>query len=179
MGNKLVQITNNIFLIREQKVMLDVDLAELYGVTVSALNQAVKRNKERFPDDFLFQLDSSELADFKSQNVICNSLNTRKGVNPTVFTEQGAYALSFVLRSQQAIEMGIFIARAFKHLRRFILQNDNLMLELKNLDQLSKRFDVYEKRIEQNLLVIHKNRNVIEKRLNKLEDEVKKFKKDK
>ena len=119
------------------------------GVTVSALNQAVKRNKERFPDDFCFQLDSSELADFKSQSVICSSVSIRKGVSPTVFSEQGAYALSFVLRSQQAIEMGIFIARAFKHLRRFILKNENLMTELKNLDQLTKRFDIYEKRIEQ------------------------------
>lgn len=69
MDRKLTDITNRIFIIREQKVMLDRDLAELYGIEVKALNQAVKRNKERFPEDFCFQLSSSELADFKSQFV--------------------------------------------------------------------------------------------------------------
>jgi len=174
--NKLMQITNQIFLIRDQKVMLDSDLAELYGVTVSALNQAVKRNKERFPEDFSFQLDSSELARIKSQSVICSSLSIRKGVAPTVFSEQGAYALSFVLRSKQAIEMGIFIARAFVHLRRFILKNENLFLDLKNLDHLTKRFKDHERRIEQDLTVVYKNLSQIEKRFLNIEKKLEKLK---
>lgn len=102
---KLLEITNCIYIIRDQKVMLDRDLAELYEVEVRSINQAVKRNNSRFPDDFCFQLNSNELAHIKSQNVIRNNITYRKGVAPTVFTEQGAYALSFVLRSAKAIEM--------------------------------------------------------------------------
>jgi len=118
--------------------MLDTDLAELYGVAVKRINEQVKRNRERFPDDFCFKLDISELANIKSQSATCNGLNYRKGMTPTAFTEQGAYALSFVLNSEKTIEMGVFIARAFTHLRRFVLKNENLMMELKNNDHLSK-----------------------------------------
>ncbi len=83
---------------------------------------------------------------------------TNRNYKPiTVFTEQGAYALSFVLRSQKAIETVIFIAKAFTHLRRFVLKNENLMMELKNNDHLSKTFSNFEKRIEQNLIVLYKN----------------------
>lgn len=179
--DKLTEITNRIFIIRDQKVMLDRDLAELYGVEVRAINQAVKRNKSRFPDDFCFQLNSRELADIKSQFVTRNDVTTRKGVTPYVFTEQGAYALSFILRSAKAIEMGIFIARAFTHLRRFVLKNENLIMELKNNDHLSKTFSNFEKRIEQNLVVLYKNQNInkkkfksIEERLQAIENELKK-----
>ena len=177
----LLKITNFIFIIRNQKVMLDKDLAELYGIEVKALNQAVKRNKERFPEDFCFQLNSRELADIKSQFVTRNDVTTRKGVMPHVFTEPGAYALSFILRSAKAIEMGIFITRAFTHLRRFVLKNENLMMELKNNDHLSRTFSNFEKRIEQNLLVLYKNQTInrrkfesIEERLKALENELKK-----
>lgn len=178
---KLLEITNCIFIIRGQKVMLDFDLAELYGVEVKRVNEQVKRNRERFPDDFCFKLNSNELADIKSQIATCTPISTRKGVTPTAFTEQGAYALSFVLNSPQAIQMGVFIARAFTHLRRFILKNENLMLELKNNDHLSKTFSNFEKRIEQNLIVLYKNNSLnqkkfqsIEERLKALEDELKK-----
>lgn len=181
MNNKIIQITNYIYIIREQKVMLDKDLAELYGVEVRAINQAVKRNQDRFPDDFSFQLNSRELADLKSQNVILISPTSRNYKPPTVFTEQGAYALSFVLRSPEAIEMGIFIARAFTHLRRFVLKNENLIIELKNNDHLSKTFSNFEKRIEQNLIVLYKNQSInnekfksIEERLRSIEEELKK-----
>jgi hypothetical protein len=137
--------------------MLDRDLAKLYEVEPRVINQAVKRNKARFPKDFCFRLDSRDLKTTESQNVILLSPTSRNYVMPTVFTEQGAYALSFVLRSSQAIEMGIFIARAFSHLRRFILKNENLIMELKNNDHLSKTFSNFEKRIEQNLIVLYKN----------------------
>ncbi len=171
--NELNNIANRIFIIRGQKVMLDRDLAELYEVKVMALNQAVKRNANRFPADFCFQLNSSELADIKSQFVICNTLSDRKGMMPYVFTEQGAYALSFVLRSSRAIEMGIFIARAFTHLRRFVLKNENLMMELKNNDSLSKTFSNFEKRIEQDLMVLYKNVSNYEKRFKEINQRLK------
>lgn len=174
--NRLTDITNRIYVIRNMKVMLDRDLAELYGVEVRAINQAVKRNIERFPDDFCFKPNSKELAGTESQSVIQSDVNSRNFIVPTVFTEQDAYALSFVLRSSQAIEMGVFIARAFTHLRRFILKNENLMMELKNHDHLSATFSNFEKRIEQNLIVLYKNNSEsmkkfqeIEKRLKKLE----------
>ncbi|WP_127718446.1 ORF6N domain-containing protein [Halobacteriovorax sp. HLS] len=174
---ELLEITNNIHIFRNQKVMFDRDLAELYGVEIRAINQAVKRNQDRFPSDFCFKLNFSELAEYKSQSVISEVISTRKGVTPTVFTEQGAYALSFVLRSPKAVEMGLFIARAFTYLRRFILKNENLMMELKNNDHLSKTFSSFEKRIEQDLVVLYKNTSKFEKRFNSLEVEIKQLKK--
>ncbi|OUR96564.1 hypothetical protein A9Q84_09450 [Halobacteriovorax marinus] len=178
----LLEITNHIYIIRNQKVMLDRDLAELYGVELRVLNQAVKRNIERFPEDFMFQLDSSELSNLWSQNVIMGDLTTRKYITrnpPYVFTEAGSFALSFTLRSQKAIEMGQFIIRAFTHLRRFILKNENLMMELKNNDHLSKTFSNFEKRIEHDLLILYKNTSKFEKRFMFLEDEINKLKKGK
>ena len=172
---KLAEIANIIYIVREQKVMLDRDLAELYGVEVRAVNQAVKRNLSRFPDDFCFTLNSGELADIKSQFVIRKHLTSRKGIMPTVFTEQGAYALSFVLKSEKAVEMGVFIARTFTHLRRFILKNENLMMELKNNDQLSKTFSNFEKRIEQNLIVLYKNSKDHKKNFSKIEERLAKL----
>ena len=172
---EILKITNRIYIIRDQKVMRDRDLAELYGVEVRAINQAVKRNHNRFPNDFCFQLNFSELAEITSQNVIRNERKTRKGVAPKVFTEQGAYALSFVLKSNKAIEMGVFIARAFTHLRRFILKNENLMLELKNNDNLSQTFSIFEQRIEQNLIVLYKNRSDQKKQFKSIEDSFKKL----
>ncbi len=89
-----------------------------------------------------------------------DDLTTRKYATrnpPYVFTEAGCFALSFILKTNQAIEMGLFIIRAFTHLRRFILKNENLMMELKNNDHLSKTFANFEKRIEQSLIVLYKN----------------------
>jgi hypothetical protein len=174
-NNKTLEITNRIYIIRDQKVMLDTDLAELYGVEVKRINEQVKRNIDRFPDDFCFKLDSNELAEIKSQNATCSPLTYRKGMTPTVFTEQGAYALSFVLKSEKAIQMGVFIARAFTHLRRFILKNENLMIELKNNDHLSKTFSNFEKRIEQNFIVHYKNNTDQNKKFKSIEERLKKL----
>ena len=99
---ELIEITNRIFIIKDQKVMLDRDLAELYGIELKALNQAVKRNQERFPDDFMFQLDSNDLDTIWSQNVTMHDLTTRnymKRNKPYVFTEAGSFALSFIINS--------------------------------------------------------------------------------
>lgn len=177
-GRELLEITNRIFIIRDQKVMLDRDLAELYGVELKVLNQAVKRNQERFPSDFMFQLDINDLDTLWSQNVTIHDLNIRnymKRNKPFAFTESGSFALSFIINSEKAIEMGQFIIRAFTHLRRFILKNENLMMELKNNDHLSKTFSNFEKRIEQDLIVLYKNNSDKDKRLREIEIKVKKI----
>jgi len=173
--NKLSDVTSFIHIFRGQKVMLDKDLAELYGVEVRQINQAVKRNQARFPEDFCFKLSSEDLRGHGSQTVIRERLSSGNRVLPLAFTEQGAYTLSFVLRSPKAVEMGLFIARAFTYLRRFILKNENLMMELKNNDHLSKTFGNFEKRIEQDLIVLYKNASKFEKRIKSLENDFKKF----
>lgn len=176
-NKKLLEITNNIYIIRDQKIMLDRDLAHIYNVEVKRLNEQVKRNIERFPEEFCFRLTSDEFSDAKSQNATLVSSTSRNYKPPLAFTEQGAYALSFVLRSKKAVETGIFIAKAFTHLRRFILKNENLMMELKNNDHLSKTFSNFEKRIEQDLIVLYKNTSKFEKRFKSLENEMKQLKK--
>lgn len=173
---KLVEIANRIFIINDQKVMLDRDLAELYGVELKALNQAVKRNLERFPKDFMFQLTSDELDTPWSQIVTMGYLTIRnymKRNKPYVFTEAGSFALSFILNTEKAVNMGQFIIRAFTHLRRFVLKNENLMMELKNNDHLSKTFSNFEKRIEQDLIVLYKNNSEKDKRLYNVEEKIK------
>ena len=175
-GKELIEITNRILIIKDQKVMLDRDLAELYGIELKVLNQAVKRNQERFPEDFMFQLDSDDLDTLWSQNVTMHDLTTRnymKRNKPYVFTEAGSFALSFIINSEKAIEMGQFIIRAFTHLRRFVLKNENLMKELKYNDHLSKTFSNFEKRIEQDLIVLYKNNSNKDKRLRDVEDKIK------
>ena len=176
MDNRLLEITNNIYIIRDQKVMLDRDLAHIYGVEVKRLNEQVKRNFERFPVEFCFRLTSEEFSNAKSQNATLANPTSRNYKQPLAFTEQGAYALSFVLRSEKAVKTGVFIAKAFTHLRRFILKNENLMVELKNNDHLSKTFTNFEKRIEQDLVVLYKNTSKFEKRFKSLEEEIKQLK---
>lgn len=179
--NKLLKITNTIHLIRDHKVILDYDLASLYGVTVKALNQAVKRNIKRFPPDFMFQLTSEELEQLRSQSVTAKSINApnlMRRTLPYAFTEAGSFALSFTLKSDQAIEMGQFIIRAFTHLRRFILKNENLMMELKNNEQLSKTFSNFEKRIEQNLIVLYRNTSRYDKEIESIKERLKKIEKN-
>ncbi len=175
---KLIEITNRIFIMNDQKIMLDRDLAELYGVELKALNQAVKRNLERFPSDFMFQLTSSDLDNPWSQIVTMHSLSDRNYMKRNklyVFTEAGSFALSFILNSYKAVEMGQFIIRAFTHLRRFVLKNENLMMELKNNDHLSKTFSNFEKRIEQDLIDLYKNNSIKDKGLSTIEEKIRKI----
>ena len=118
--NRMVRdeiVINKIYLIREQKVMLDRDLAELYGVETRALNQAVKRNAERFPNDFMFQLTEEEFNNWKSQIVTSNSTKMGLRKKPLVFTEQGVAMLSSVLNSEIAIRVNIQIIRVFTKMR--------------------------------------------------------------
>ncbi|MCL2196444.1 MAG: ORF6N domain-containing protein [Treponema sp.] len=114
---KVAFIQNMIYGVRDQKVMLDSDLADLYGVEVKVLNQAVKRNIERFPRDFMFQLTQNEWENLRSQIVTSSYNYGGRRYVPYVFTEQGVSMLSSVIKSKQAIEVNINIMRAFVKLR--------------------------------------------------------------
>jgi hypothetical protein len=129
-------IINKIYIIRDHKVMIDRDLAELYGVDTRILNQAVKRNLKRFPDDFMFQMTREELEKWKSQIVISNveKMGIRK--LPLVFTEQGVAMLSSVLNSERAISVNIQIIRVFTRMRKMIESHKEL---LKKLEMLEKK----------------------------------------
>ncbi len=128
------RIQNCIFLIRGEKVMLGQQLAELYGVPVSALIQAVKRNPERFPDDFAFLLAPQEFANLKSQIVISSWGGMRRAF-PYAFTEQGVAMLSSVLRSKRAVQVNVAIMRAFVSLRRLLATNEALARKFAELER--------------------------------------------
>jgi ORF6N domain-containing protein len=132
------RIERAILLIREHKVMLDMDLANLYGVTVGRLNEAVKRNSKRFPRDFMFQLNLQELRILKSQIAISSSRWGGRRHQPYAFTEQGVAMLSSVLNSERAVQVNIEIMRAFVKLRALIASNKDLA---KRLDELEKKYD--------------------------------------
>lgn len=118
---QLEVIQSKIYDIRGQKVMLDRDLAEMYGVETRALNQAVKRNTDRFPVDFMFQLTDKETEIWKSQIVMSNSIKMGVRRNPYVFTELGVAMLSSVLNSKTAIQINMGIMRAFVAARQLLL----------------------------------------------------------
>ena len=131
------RIENKILLLRGQKVMLDRDLAELYGIRTMVLNQAVTRNSDRFPEDFMFQLTSEEFESLISQIVISKGRGgTRK--LPYVFTEQGVAMLSSVLRSPRAVQVNIMIMRAFVKMRELIASHKDLAARL---DEMEKKYD--------------------------------------
>lgn len=127
-------ITNKIYIVRGISVMLGSDLAELYGVETKVLNQAVKRNEERFPQDFMFQLTENEWKSLRSQTVTSNG---RGGVRylPVVFTEQGVAMLSSVLNSATAIQVNIQIIRIFSKMRKLLLEHKEILLKLEKLEQ--------------------------------------------
>jgi hypothetical protein len=135
-------IISKIYLIRGQKVMLDSDLAEMYGVETRVLNQAVNRNIDRFPADFMFQLTKAEYENLKSQNVTSSWGGRRK--LPNAFTEHGVLMLSSVLNSQTAIQINIRIMRVYAKLREMLLGNQDILLKLEQLDKkiINLGFDV-------------------------------------
>lgn len=126
-------IENRILIIRNQQVMIDRDLAELYGVETKRLNEQVKRNNERFPSDFCFQLNDSEFENWRSHFATSNS--DKMGVRraPYAFTEQGVAMLASVLKSETAINASVLIMRAFVAMRRFLQNNTQLFLELNTI----------------------------------------------
>ena len=134
---QLENIENLIRVIRGKQVMLDRDLARLYGVETRVLNQAVQRNIERFPEDFMFQLSKEEFENWKSQIVISNSIKMGARKLPYAFTENGIAMLSSVLRSQQAISINIQVMRAFNAMRHFIQVAENN----KKLEEVFRRLD--------------------------------------
>ena len=125
-------IKNRIFTVKGKQVMLDSDLAKLYDVSTSRLNEQVKRNIERFPEDFMFRLSNKEWENLKSQNATSSWGGRRK--LPNVFTEQGISTLSGVLHSKTAIQVNIAIMRAFVGMRKFLMANANLFQRLDRLE---------------------------------------------
>ena len=133
-------IQNKIYEIREQKVMMDFDLAELYEVETRVMNQAVKRNKDRFPRDFMFQLTLKEWESMSSQIVMTSPKKRPKKALPYAFTEHGVTMLASILKSERSVKMNIAIVRAFIALRQFTLQHKDLA---EKLDQL--RTELYDR----------------------------------
>jgi hypothetical protein len=139
-------ITSKIFMIRGFKVMLDRDLADLYGVNTKALKQAVKRNIDRFPSDFMFKLNKEEFTHWRSQIVTSNS-GDRMGLRyaPMAFTEQGVAMLSSVLNSKRAIDVNIAIMRAFVKMREMLATNKEFSGKLKIIeDQLAEHDEQFQ-----------------------------------
>jgi hypothetical protein len=131
-------IDRYIYLVRSQKVLLDVDLAGLYQVTTKAFNQAVKRNLDRFPEDFMFRLTPQEAQNLRSQFVTSSGHGGSRYL-PFAFTEHGITMLSSVLRSKRAVKMNILIVRTFVKLREMFLRNRNWAARLEKLETNQKR----------------------------------------
>ena len=130
-----ISIYDRIYLIRDRRVMLDFELAALYGVTTSALNQAVGRKRERFPEDFMFQIEREEFRSLISQNVISSGTYGGRRKMPYAFTEQGVAMLSSVLNSTRAVEVNIAIMRVFVKVKQTLLDTAELALKMEQLEQ--------------------------------------------
>ena len=152
MANKLTQIQNMIYEIRGHKVMLDRDLAELYGVELKVLNQAAKRNIKRFPSDFMFRLTKKEWEILRSQIVTANKNISKIRYLPYAFTEHGVLMLSNVLNSKKAVNMSIQIIRVFEKLKKYALEQTSkdariaeihklLMIHIENNDYKFSEYD--------------------------------------
>ena len=117
--------------------MMDSDLAEMYGVETKVLKQAVKRNMDKFPDDFMFEMNDKELTDWRSQNVTSNSLRMGLRYKPYCFTEHGVLMLSSVLRSKQANDVNISIMRVYSKMKELLVLNKDILLKLERLENTS------------------------------------------
>ena len=149
-------IEKRIFVVRERQVMLDEDLADLFGVETKRLIEQVKRNLERFPEDFMFQLRKEEAAALRSQTATSNSGRGGRRYAPYVFTEQGVSMLSSVLRSKTAIAVNIEIMRAFVELRRIAGSYAALQERLEGLErEMTTRLDQHDEQLEQVFKVLH------------------------
>ncbi|MCL2762444.1 MAG: ORF6N domain-containing protein [Treponema sp.] len=157
MANQLAKIQKRIYAIRGQRVMLDRDLAELYGVELKVMNQAVKRNIKRFPSDFMFQLTDEEWKNQRSQ-IVTFSNDTRK-YKPFAFTEHGILMLSSVLNSGKAVEINIKIMRVFVKMRHYVLSQSkgDQIAELRKL--LLLYIEKNDKRVNQIIIALN---NLIE-----------------
>lgn len=134
-------IISKIYLIRDKKVMLDRDLAELYNVDTKQLKRAVRRNKDRFPDDFMFELSKRELANWRYQIGTSNSEKMGLRVSPFAFTEYGLLMLASVLNSERAIQINIQIVRIFSRMRSMIESHKEILRKLEMLEKKDLKLD--------------------------------------
>ncbi len=146
-------IENKIYIIRNHKVMLDSDLANLYDVETKRINESVKRNIERFPQNFMFQLNDTEWQNLRSQFATSNKNYGGRRYNPYVFTEHGVLMLSNVLNSKRAIAVSIQIIEVFTKMREMILANNDLA---KRLDEMERHFINYARDNDVNIEDIYK-----------------------
>ena len=135
------RIENYIFNIRGQHVMLDSDVAFFFGVTVSSLNRQMRRNVDRFPSDFCFQLSDKETNDLRCQKGTTNFLSSKRRYNPYAYTEEGIITLAGVLKNDIAAKMSVEIARKFIQMRKFILENGDVLLALARLQNRQIEFE--------------------------------------
>jgi hypothetical protein len=155
-------ITTLIVIVRGKRVILDRDLAGLYGTTTKRLNEQVKRNRGRFPDDFMFQLTGKEWADLTSQIAMSNAQSNRSQIatgsqrhrdprfTPYAFTEHGALMAANILRSGRAIQMSVFVVRAFIRMRQMLVEQRGLARKLAELEkELTARLDIHETAINE------------------------------
>jgi ORF6N domain len=163
MTEKLVRYNSQgidpmILTIRGQKVVLDMELAKIYGVTTKAFNQAVKRNRRKFPPDFMFRLTVEEYANLRPQFATSNRSQTVTGSQkhrdpryvPYAFTEHGAVMAATILRSERAIQMSVFVVRAFIRMRQMLVEQRGLARKLAELEEeLTARLDIHETAINE------------------------------
>jgi hypothetical protein len=140
------RVGSKILILRNQKIILDSDLAELYGVPVKRLNEQIKRNPQRFPPDFLFTLTRAEHDNLRSQNATSRSPHGGRRYLPHAFTEHGAIMAATVLNSKRAIEMSVFVVRAFVRMREALLLNQRVVSKL---SELESRLDSHDAEIQE------------------------------
>jgi hypothetical protein len=140
----VIPVESRILVLRQQKVILDSDLAELYGVPVKRLNEQVKRNEDRFPPDFMFRLSDEEQKSLKAQTSKAGPGGRRYA--PYAFTEHGAIMAATVLNSERAVEMSVFVVRAFVRLREILSTNQQLAGKI---DELEQRLDTHDASIQE------------------------------
>lgn len=138
-------VESRVLFLRHQRVILDSDIAELYGVTVKRLNEQVKRNRERFPSDFMFQLSLKESATLRSQIATSNKSRGGRRYTPYAFTEHGAIMAATVLNSARAVQMSVFVVRAFIRLREMLATNRRLAGKVYELEN---RLDTHDSTIQ-------------------------------
>jgi len=149
----VVSIESRILVVRRQKVILDNALAELYGVSVKRLNQQVKRNQERFPEDFVFRLTGQELAALRLQIATSKTRRGGRRFLPYAFTEHGAIMAATVLNSERAVEMSVFVVRAFVRLRGLLAENRKLAAKI---EELEDHLDTHDDAIRQIIVAIRR-----------------------
>lgn len=134
-------VESRILILRHQKVILDTDLADLYSVPVKRLNEQVKRNRERFPDDFVFQLTAREHKILRSQIATSNGVRGGRRYRPYAFTEHGAIMAATILNSKRAMQMSVFVVRAFVRLREMMASNRTIAIKIAELERRLETHD--------------------------------------